>query len=145
MREKGHTAGGGFAGGQRRQRGFSLLEVLVAFTIMALALGTLYQLSGASMGSTAYLERRTYAVIMAESLLARYRSIPPEGVQENGGDADGFQWQLVSAPWERGQPALESEAQPWPFHQLVSRVSWHELGRPREVRLFTLLPERQAQ
>lgn len=123
-----------------RQCGFSLLEVLVAFTIMALALGALYQLSGSSMGNTAYLEKRTYAIIMAESLLARYNRIPPAGVHESGGNPGGFQWQLNSAPFE-WQRQLESDGDAWLFHRLESRVYWRELGRTREVVLTTLLPE----
>ena len=131
-------------GGARRffQRGFSLLEVLVAFTIMALVLGVFYQIGGNSIRNTAYLEQRAYAIVMAESLLARYASVPQGGIHESGGDADGFQWQLSSSDWERQpQAQIENNSDPWPFHQLMARVYWRDFGRTRSVVLKTLLPE----
>ena len=120
-----------------RQGGFSLLEVLVAFTIMAMVLGVIYQLSGSSMRTASRVERQGYAVVMAQSLLARFAQVPVSGVHESGGVPGDLQWQLASAPW----PDDNEYGQEIPMHQLSARVYWQERGRTYEVVLTTMLPQ----
>ncbi|MGQ0591933.1 MAG: type IV pilus modification PilV family protein, partial [Gammaproteobacteria bacterium] len=54
----------------RHARGISLLEVLVAFAIMALALGLLLRIFGTGLRSSAAAERYSAATLWAESLMA---------------------------------------------------------------------------
>ena len=76
----------------KRQSGFTLLELLVAFSIMALSLGMLYRASGSSASNVADAERYQRAIVLAESLLAATESVGPAGW--NGvGDSAGFHWQ----------------------------------------------------
>ena len=65
-----------------RQRGLSLLELLVAFAIMAIALGMLYKASGSSARSVGEIQSYQRAVSLAESLLATRDAIPPDGWNE---------------------------------------------------------------
>ena len=73
------------------ERGFTLVEVLVAFLIAATALGSIFSLLGTSTRGTAGLEARMLAAIEARGLLARLGpdlSLAPgeqEGEIEGGG------------------------------------------------------------
>ena len=53
------------------QRGFSLLEVLVAFALLGLSLGVLLQAFATGLRNTALAEEYTLATLHAESVLAR--------------------------------------------------------------------------
>lgn len=53
-----------------KQAGFSLLEILVAFVVMAFVVGVILQLFGTSMRSVALTDEYSYAVQVAESHLA---------------------------------------------------------------------------
>lgn len=54
------------------QRGFSLLEVLVAFAILSIALGVLLQIFATGMRNVGLSEEYSQAALYAESILAAY-------------------------------------------------------------------------
>ena len=83
-----------------RERGFSLIEVLVAFAILAVALATLSSAFGTGLRGTRTAELRLRAVDLAENLLAEAGRAAPlkPGVQT--GAADGLRWRLEVAPWQ---------------------------------------------
>ena len=60
----------------RRQGGFSLLELLVAFVIMAFSLGMLYQAAGGTVRSLGDTEQQLRASMLAQSVLNSRDSVP---------------------------------------------------------------------
>lgn len=79
----------------RPARGFTLMEIMVALAVLALALGSLIKLSGEQTASLGYLQSKTVAhwVAMnrvAELAQARFRG---QRLRKNGVEEQlGFEW-----------------------------------------------------
>ena len=73
---------------QYRQRGFTILELLVAFAIMAISLGMLYRASGGSARSVGDMERYQRATVLAESIMAMRDAVPEEDQAIERGEYD---------------------------------------------------------
>ncbi len=114
------------------QRGFSLLEVLVAFSVLAIALAIIFQLVGTSLRNAAASDEYGQAVVVAESVLARVgREWAVDGGGMGGDDA-GYRWQLEVAPFGDNSGLL-------PLYEVVVVVSWDNgSGGTRSLTLHSL-------
>ena len=120
-----------------RSRGFSLLEVLVAFSIAALALGMLYQVMGTNARQAGGLGQQERALVLAESLLSAHATVPPEGVNERA-KAAGFDWQVQSRPFPT--PANSAPQAPR-LQELLVSVQWLDGSTTRNYEVSSLRPE----
>ncbi|MEL7043765.1 MAG: type II secretion system protein, partial [Pseudomonadota bacterium] len=75
---------------RRASRGFSLLELLVAISILGLSLGALLRSSTTATRNVATDERYVYAVELSKSLLAQYSQVPRDGFANSGETSGGF-------------------------------------------------------
>jgi general secretion pathway protein I len=85
-----------------RARGFSLLEVLVAFVILSLVATALFRLFSGSLANVGAAEDYSRALMVAESVLAETGAAQPlrEGSWP-GSTADGrIAWQATVSPWD---------------------------------------------
>lgn len=122
----------------RRQRGLTLLELLVAFAIMAISLSMLYRVMGASARSAGDVERYQLAVVLAQSLLSMRDAVPEEGWHQRGETA-GYQWSIDSAPYDTG---LSGPTIPV-LHEISFSIVWMEGNRQRRFEMTTLRPQRK--
>lgn len=132
-----------FVAFKTRQKGFSLLELLVAFSIMAFSLGALYQAVGSSARSVSDTEQHQRAAVLAQSLLALRDSVPAEGWSQEGESAE-FSWKITSAPFPTPAVADNSHAKSPFLHEVTIFIGWNGYERPQQLELQTLLPEHRA-
>ena len=122
--------------GLRKTAGFTLLELLVAFAIMAMSLGMLYRASGGGARSVGEIENYQRAVLLAESVLA-LRDVVPQGGWNETGESAGFAWRVSSVPF--GDPSRAPGLVK--LQEVRIAVSWNESARPKVFELNTLLPQ----
>jgi general secretion pathway protein I len=80
-------------------KGFSLLEILVAFSIMAVALTIVLRIFGSGVNAAVVSEEYSIAVQIAESLMARVGvETPLEAGEMSGVEADLYEWQVRISP-----------------------------------------------
>lgn len=116
--------------------GFTLLEVLIAFLIAALALGVLFRgaVEGQATSRTAF--RYEEALSRARSHLAAMDAAgPPRAGDQQGDDGGGFRWRLRITPLQAAAPGVNGLA-PMMFAVRVA-ISWEADGRERTVQLDT--------
>jgi len=124
-------------------RGFSLIEVLVAFVIMALALGVLFQIFGTGLRTTDTADHYVQAAVLAQTRLALAADQPPLRPGRESGAVAGteFRWEheIVSEDLpEWGMPELSGLE----LYRVSVRISWPAGVRDRELVLNTLRLQR---
>ncbi len=126
-------------------RGFSLLEVLVAFVILALVVTALFGLFGGALRNAATAEEWTRALLVAQSRLAESANVQPlrEGTFAGTESDARIAWQAVVAPYLAPQtnPELErqSESMTTRLYRVTVDVRYPgDDGRDRTLSLSTV-------
>lgn len=131
---------GDYSGRIHDQSGFSLLETLVAFSILAVCLGVLLSIFGRGDFSAGLLSERARAVVLAESLLASALSEPPRQWADQSGEIDGiYRWHLSVTPY---MPLIETLPEPVALkpYWIEMRVEWGDEARAFSLGTLRLVP-----
>jgi general secretion pathway protein I len=124
-----------------RTRGFTLLEVLVAFTILAVALVALLRAFSSGLRGLDAAEAATAAVQHARSKIEEIGSvIPLEPGLHEGDFEDGYHWRVVIEPHELGDAAAAETLPLLPYEIEVTVTGTGERGGAVTLRSLRLAP-----
>jgi general secretion pathway protein I len=129
----------------RPDTGFTLLEVLIAFAIAALAIGVLYGGTVTGLDATAVSAKYDEAVSLARSHLDQIGHGAPLTVQQtSGADGEGFTWHLRirqagSRQMQLNDQDRQNDIKPSiaVLYDVVVTESWKVGGQQRQVTLAT--------
>ena len=123
-----------------KDKGFSLLEILVAFSILAVSLGILLKIFSSGVNTAMIAEEYTVATQIAESLMAKTGIEEPLVVGEGSGtEVEKYHWRVTIE--NSSNPADVEEEIEGDNSLLLVRVivQWGDEGRnQRTVELNTV-------
>lgn len=90
------------------EKGFGLIEVVVALAIVALMLGVIYQISVTSVRSTASSDNYLRALAAAKSTLAEASALPTLRVGTVLGSSGGVAWSRSIKPYSAPAPTPDT-------------------------------------
>ena len=129
-----------------KQEGFSLLEILVAFAILALSIGVLLKIFSGGANTAIIAEDYNAAVQIAESIMAKtgVETQLQEG-EESGWENEKYHWQVIIRPFQfnlENFVDIDLNTLKTNFFKVDVIVSWGDDGR--ELQLSTLKLEHKS-
>lgn len=138
MRAPGHPAHG--QARRSAQGGFSLLEIIAAIAVLAIAFAALMQVAGSSLSLTARANERTQAALRARTLLdGAFVMEPLRAGSTEGRFDDTYRWRLDVSPWQApGVAANADNGTANVLYRLDLDVTWGKGNDERHARFSTL-------
>lgn len=93
----------------QKQRGFSLLEALVAMAIASIALASLYRSVGQSSKNVVDVEARVEASLVARSAVAA-GTFAEDLIRQDSGQSGGWHWRIQVTPEQL--PLMDESGRP---------------------------------
>jgi len=108
-----------------KQQGFSLLEILIAFSILALSLGILLKIFSGGVNMAVVAEDYSAAVQIAESLMAAEGVEKPlQAGQESGLENDKYRWLVEVSPFQFNPENVGLETMTAALFKIKVTVRW---------------------
>jgi len=118
--------------------GFSLIEILVAFTIAATALAIIFQIYSKGLHSAISGKEYTLAVMIAESRLDELGvTLSLDSPRYNGTDLDKYDWQIQITDYHSNDPYPDKG---YRLKVVKIDVTWESRESQHSVSLNTLKP-----
>lgn len=133
------------------QKGFTLVEVIVAFTILALVFGALFEVFAGGLAASRNVEAQSRAVLLAQSKLDEISADDSFGSGAMSGafdvnaareDGPRYRWAAGFAPYGEDELGPADQGAVVPYTASIE-VSWEEGGRERRVELQSMVLKRK--
>jgi general secretion pathway protein I len=109
----------------KNSRGFTVLEMTIAFAILAMAITAIYGTVGTAAARGARLRGMEPAITLAESLLAEYSEDALYQPSDAQGVEDQFAWRVETRPYETTPGDSSVRA---PLVVVRVHVAWNAAG-----------------
>lgn len=125
-------------------RGFTLLEVMLAFVIFAISFATVLEIMGASMRSVSRASDDTEVALLAQSVMDLVGTeIPVEEAQYDGTSMEQYNWRLDIFPYDiSDEQALATpelaELSGIDLYWIDLEITWQSGRRDRDMRFSTI-------
>lgn len=121
----------------RNEKGFTLLEIIAALTLLATAILALVQMISGSLHQATQAGRYLNGVYLAQQKFSQlelddFKSEALEGVFENH---EAYRWQLEILPYDS---VLNNEEARINIQKIALRVYWEDAGQEKQVQLVSL-------
>ncbi|MDQ3027786.1 MAG: prepilin-type N-terminal cleavage/methylation domain-containing protein [Pseudomonadota bacterium] len=126
----------------RRAAGFTLIEVVVAFVMLALVLSTSFQIFSTGLQRAGDLEDYSRALVIAQSQLAQSSIGDSFEEGQTSGETDDrrFRWSVAVAPFDDGTDPAKKALATFYTVKIAVRVVWQSASAPeRHLDLSTLV------
>ncbi len=126
---------------RRRVRGFTLIEVVVAFVLLALIMGVGFQIFSTGLARAGTLEERSGALEIARSQLAAagIEAAFEEGQSQGQTDDGRWRWTTTVTRSDEGVDPQHPLPSPYSLYRVEVKVDWRGGdGRPQSLSLATL-------
>jgi type II secretory pathway pseudopilin PulG len=120
--------------------GFTLLEILVAFTIATTALGLLFRIHASSTATVVLSEQYQQATALGQRLIAEYSVTERTLAFTRTGSADAFDWAVRASPYPGSIEDTSGQRPPYALRSLEAEVSWLARDRDRRIVIRTVKP-----
>jgi general secretion pathway protein I len=121
-----------------RQRGMTLIEILVAFVVLSTTMAVIMQIFSGGIRNARLSEGYSRAVFLAQSRLAaagvEQRLVPGNSSGQVGSD---LRWQVQVAPFDDAG-AADKFLLPTRLYEVRVNVTWSDDGKDRQIELSTL-------
>ncbi|MEI7993509.1 MAG: type II secretion system protein [Methylococcaceae bacterium] len=123
-----------------KQKGFSLLEILIAFSILAISLGILLKIFSSGVNTAVVAEDYTAAVQIAEGLMAKTGvETPLQPGEDSGLENNKYHWLVEVSPFVFNPENVDVTTMKAELFKIKVIVSWGDDGdNDRQVKLTTL-------
>ena len=127
----------------RASRGFTLLELLLAFLVFSLSFATVLEIMSGSMRNTVRARENTEAALTAQSVMDQLGlGIPLEAGYVADGESGDYDWEIAISPYaDQGQNAHTVELAELTGIQLLQidlDIRWGEPPRDRSSHFSTM-------
>lgn len=126
----------------RRARGFTLIEVVVAFVLLSLVLATSYEIFSSGFARVADLEDYSRATVVAQSMLAAtgLEEALKEGETQGDTEDRRFHWVVTVRRTDEGLDPSRPAPSVYALYRVDVTVTWRGAnGKERALPLSTLL------